>query len=263
MSRHRPHGRSALAAEAPPRAQLIDAKRPRPEERAGMILHKVQRAERDAPVGVALEADVVHLERGRDGLPDHAPAPVTAAELRDAYLRRGTGQRCMHTIIHKVSKMRRIGPEQVMSRRLLDGAHRRGASLDDARREEARGFVISVPRPTARVESGEHRGRGKARRVARRERPVHAREHRPNRARALLEITRHSAHHVSRGRLHDRIPSRAVGELDVRALRRGLRAHDATIPSGARALDAPGFTDILGAAKLVGHTTNGWTAVIP
>lgn len=40
----------------------------------------------------------------------------------------------------------------------------------------------------------------------------------------------------------------------------GRPPHGATIPTGARELDAPGFTDILGAAKLVGRTANGWTA---
>jgi Domain of unknown function (DUF5916)/Carbohydrate family 9 binding domain-like len=39
----------------------------------------------------------------------------------------------------------------------------------------------------------------------------------------------------------------------------GRAPHDGTIPDDARVEDMPGFTNIIGAAKLVGRTTSGWT----
>ena len=40
----------------------------------------------------------------------------------------------------------------------------------------------------------------------------------------------------------------------------GRAPHDGTIPGDARVEDMPGYTNILGAAKLVGRTPSGWTA---
>ena len=39
----------------------------------------------------------------------------------------------------------------------------------------------------------------------------------------------------------------------------GRAPHDATIPDGAQVQEMPGFTNILGAAKLVGRNASGWT----
>src|SRR5690606_4533649 len=121
------HRSPPLAAPAPSHAELVRADRPAAKEMpavARLVALVANSAEREKPVGVVLEALIVHIEARGDSVAGDAPGEIAAVHAREAQACRGAGGRCGERVIVRVA---RAGALEEVSRPMHDAGERCGA----------------------------------------------------------------------------------------------------------------------------------------